>query len=120
MRAADWEQRLAQTIRQGHAKPFSAKRWNCAIFAHDCAQAVLGVYLPEPGRSTWKGSLEASVDAMFPRSSSIGFARRGDLVLADAAKASLGVCIGATFLCVARTGLTAYPMTSARVAWRVG
>ena len=117
-RPQDWEARLVQELRAASLKPFDARQWNCARFAHVCACAVSGRELPAPGHATWKGSLEASVDAMLPRIAPLQ-ARRGDLVLADVPEPSLGVCIGSAAAFVTTDGLLTRPLHEIRSAWSV-
>jgi hypothetical protein len=113
-RPEGWEVRLVERLRDASTKSYDARHWNCARFAHGCACAVAGREFP----FAWKGSLEASVDAVLPR---IGLlqARRGDIVLADVPEASLGVCVGAMAAFVTSDGLLTRPLRDVRAAWSV-
>lgn len=114
-RHPDWEARLATAIREASNKPFSARRWNCALFAHDVAQRVSGRALPFAYKG---GSLVASVDAVLARVPVLQ-ARRGDVVLAHVPEPSLGVCVGSRAVFVAREGLLEVPLSEVRLAWSV-
>lgn len=119
-RAINWEQRLAALLLESQQRPFKPHIWNCAKFAHAGAVAVTGEAVPRPSHKTWKGSLEASMDALFPRSPNLAFVRRGDIVVADIPQPTLGICVGAHFASVSETGILEFPISVARVAWRVG
>lgn len=113
-RVADWEQRLTNLLRDASIKEFSAKRWNCALFAHACAEALTG----EPIPFRWKGSLEASADAALTRVAPRK-ASRGDIVLAEVPSPSLGVCVGRMGAFVTTNGLLSVPMHRITAAWAV-
>lgn len=116
IRAPGWEARLAEQLRQASARPFDAKSWNCARFAHACAEAVSGRSIPFQRK---RGGLEVSVDAVLPRVQPRR-ACRGDVVLANVPEPSLGVCVGcnAAFL-MRHSGLLTIPMRQVIVAWSV-
>lgn len=114
-RVSGWEGRLAAVLKDAARRPFDARHWNCARFAHACAEAVAGRALP----AVWKGSLEESADAVLPRIRP-AFARRGDIVLAAVPAPSLGVCLGARAAFVAKDGgLLTRPMGEVSLAWAV-
>lgn len=114
-RLPDWQSRLTETIRQAKATQFDPKRWNCALFAAACAEAITGRSMPRK----LKGALDETVDSVFSRVAP-ALAQRGDVVLAHAPEPSLGVCCGrvAAFV-TASSGLTYFPMQKVRIAWRV-
>lgn len=114
-RPAGWETRLAEQISFAARKHFHPKDWNCARFAHTCAQAVARRALP----FRWKGSLEESVDAVLARYPDVKLARRGDVVLASLPEPSLGICTGAHALFVTAAGLREWPLARCSVAWVV-
>lgn len=114
MRAAGWESRLAAVVLEARKRAFDPKRWNCARFAHEAAQAVAGQALPY----RWHGSLEASADAALPRINPKR-ALCGDIVMADVPLPTLGVCIGRKAAFVSVSGLIYFPMRKARIAWSV-
>jgi hypothetical protein len=113
-RAPDWEARLAGVLREASTRAFDAQEWNCARFAHRCAEAVSGRALP----FRRVGSLEGSVDALFPRVP-VKFAQRGDVVAADVPEPSLGICIGTKAAFLAESGLYTVAMRDVRVVWGV-
>jgi hypothetical protein len=113
-RARGWESRLIAVMREASLRPYAAREWNCARFAHTCAQVVQGRALP----FAWKGSLENSVDAVLLRVE-VRQAQRADLVLAHVPEPSLGVCIGAQAAFVTPAGLMTVPMRNVRIAWSV-
>lgn len=113
VRLPDWQSRLDAAIREAR-KPFNAKDHNCALFAARCAEAITGRPMPRRLR----GSLEATVDSLFPRVH-VRMALRGDLVLARVPEPSLGVCCGRRAAFVTASGLTYYPMRKVRIAWSV-
>lgn len=115
IRRDGWEARLAESLRAGAARPYDAKKWNCARFAHCCAEAAAGRALPFRRKP---GGLEACADAVLPRVAVL-HARRGDVVLANVPAPSLGVCLGRTAAFLSRSGLMTIPMRQAVAAWSV-
>ena len=113
-RAPGWESRLADVLCVALTRGYDARKWNCARFAHACAEAVSGRPLP----FVWRGSLEASADAALPRVAP-ALAHRGDIVLAQVPEPSLGVCRGRDAVFVTAKGLLSVPMSAARAAWSV-
>lgn len=114
-RTGDWEARLIAVLKEAAERTFDARAWNCARFAHACAQAVSGRVLP----FELKGSLEASVDAVLPRIPT-KLATRGDIMLGHVPEPSLGVCIGAQVAFVTLpAGLMTQPRRRMAAAWRV-
>lgn len=114
VRPDGWETHLNSVLAAATVRRYAAKEWNCARFAHACAEAVSGRTLPFRRR----GTLEESVDAVLPRSEPRQ-ARRGDVVLAEVPEPSLGVCLGRKAAFVTARGLLTVPMRSVRVAWSV-
>ena len=115
-RRQDWPGRLAALLSAAEARPFDARRWNCAGFALAAVEAVTGArpvvrVLP---------SLEASADsAGFPRIPP-AFARPGDVILAGD-PARLGVVVdGGRAAFVGPRGLLRQPLTACTTAWRIG
>lgn len=101
-------------LRESCDKPYHVRHWNCAVFVHTCAQVIRGCALP----FAWKGSLEASVDAVFERVP-VKLAQRGDVVLACVPEPTLGLCLGAKAAFVSPAGLITEPMSRATAAWSV-
>jgi len=115
-RRPDWPGRLAALLSAAEARPFDARRWNCAGFALAAVEAVTGA---RPSVRVLP-SLEASADsAGFPRIPP-AFARTGDVVLAGD-PARLGVVVdGGQAVFVGPRGLLRQPVTSCTTAWRIG
>lgn len=115
MRPPGWESRLAAVLKDAGERAYDPRRWNCARFAHRCAEAVSLRSIPF---AFVGGSLEASADAVLPRVEPRQ-ARRGDVVLAQVPHDTLGVCAGRVAVFLGRNGLERYPMTAVRAAWSV-
>jgi len=115
-RRPDWPGRLAALLSAAEARPFDARRWNCAEFALAAVEAVTGV------RSVVRvlPGLDASADsAGFPRIPP-AFACPGDVVLAPAPD-RLGVVVEAGQAAfVGPHGLMRIPLTACTNAWRIG
>lgn len=129
-----WESRLHAYLTAQAAASFTYGTCDCALF---CAGAVEAVTGEDPATafrgkySTARGShralkrygagtLEATVDALFPVIAP-AFAQRGDIVLHGEA---LGVCVGRHALFVGqegeREGLVHVPRDQWTKAWKVG
>ena len=115
-RRPDWPGRLAALLSAAEARPFDARRWNCARFALAAVEAVTGA---RPAVRVLP-SLEASADsAGFPRIPP-AFARPGDVVLAGDPQ-RLGVVVdGGRAAFVGPRGLLRQPITTCTNAWRIG
>lgn len=113
-RAPGWEARFVAALREASQRPYHAREWNCAKFVHTCAEALRAA----PLAYAWKGSLEASVDAVLARVP-IEYAQRGDVVLAPVPHPTLGLCLGAQCAFVGRTGLYTVRTSVAAIAWSV-
>jgi hypothetical protein len=114
-RPPGWEARLIDVLKQASVRRYDPRRWNCARFAHACAEAVSGRSIPF---AYVGGSLEASADAALPRIA-VRAVRRGDVVIADLPHPTLGVCVGAHVVFVVAEGLMEKPRSSVRAAWGV-
>jgi hypothetical protein len=115
-RRPDWPGRLAALLSAAEARPFDARRWNCAVFALAAVEAVTGtrpVVRVRPG-------LDASADsAGFPRIPP-AFARCGDVVLAPDPD-RLGVVVdGGQCAFIGPHGLLRAALTTCTIAWRIG
>lgn len=95
MRNRDWTLRLHDVIKAAQGRPFSWGKFDCCLFAADCAVAVCGVDPAHNYRGTYTteigakralkrrhGSLEAAWDACFTRVAP-AFIQRGDIALYD-------------------------------------
>lgn len=133
-RLPDWEARLSAFLAANRDRPFAWGSWDCALFATACAAEITGEdraaafrargYSDAHGaalalRELGKGTLVATMDDLFDPQP-VGFARRGDIVMANGA---LGVCIGAVGLFVGEEGthegLVSIPRAEWTRAWRV-
>lgn len=127
IRRSDWEQRLAGYLAECEGAEFAWGRMDCALFAAGAVLAMTGIDPAAAFRGRYRsvagsvralrlygaGTLEATIDSMFPERP-IGFARRGDLVLADGA---VGVCVGADAVFVGQEGERAGLVRIARAGW---
>lgn len=113
-RLPGWEQRFEAALVEALDRPFDARLWNCAKFAHHCAQAVRGTPLP----FRWHESLAGSVDALLPRVAPL-LAQRGDVVMAAMPEDTLGVCCRDGALFLRPDGVARLPLAVCRLAWRV-
>lgn len=113
-RPADWELRLNRVLRASVDRPYHVREWNCARFAHACAEAVSGRSIP----FKFKNSLAESVDSVLIRSCPL-LAKRGDIVLAHVPEPSLGVCIGREAVFVTNEKLLQVPMQKISIAWAI-
>jgi hypothetical protein len=114
MRVEGWESRLAEALRDARPREFDPKAWNCALFCRACVEAITSHALPR----RLSGTLEETVDALFPRVRP-SLAQRGDVVLMNVPQPSLGIAYGRKAAFVTASGLTYYPMRKARIAWSV-
>ena len=114
MRVSTWERRLGDYLASRRALPFAYGSNDCAMFAagavealtgQDPAAAFRGAYRSAAGsvralRGIGEGTLEATIDAIFP-AIAVGKIGRGDLVWNGEA---VVVCIGAVALFVGQHG----------------
>jgi hypothetical protein len=116
MRRKDWAVRLAALLSAAEARPFDARRWNCASFALAAVEAVTG---NKPSVKVLP-CLAASADsAGFPRIAP-AYARAGDIVLVGEPP-RLGVVVEAGRAAfVGPKGLTTAAITECEIAWRIG
>lgn len=137
MRLNDWQERLATEIKAARKKSFAYGTFDCCLFAADCAKAITGIdYASElRGYETKEeayeivaryGSLEAMITALLGRDPiHPAMATVGDVVIAKVMLAdgedgeAIGVCTGVNFRAPAARGLASFPMSAARLAWRV-
>jgi hypothetical protein len=127
MRRSDWVARLWQTIATHERTPFAFGRFDCAIFAGRCVDAITGSALTEAFGYANKreairvlrreSGLESAVSHRLGEPITGHCARRGDVCLID--KKTLGVCIGPTIAVLANQGFEFYPLSRAQKHWRV-
>lgn len=148
-RHPQWEPRLVDFIAANVARPYKYGQHDCLLFAANAVKAVTGKDHGRGHRGKYKnaasasrylrglgfGSPEELLDSLFDEKP-VGFAQRGDLVLAGDGIAA--VCMGAFALSVgqdpsassgqapstssgqARDGLVSIPRSDWVKAWRVG
>ena len=130
MRRVDWEDRLNAFIAKHHSRPY-AHEWHCLLFVAGAVKAVTGKDFARGHRGKYKsmaGALRylkglgfdgpaAMIDAHLPEKP-IGFAQRGDLILA--ADGIPALCVGEFALSVTDEGLARVPRSEWRKAWGVG
>jgi len=132
-RRPDWEQRLHEFVATAFGKPYAWGKHDCVLFCFNEIRAVTGrdfgrgvrgkystrltaaKHLDKLGHAT----LEAFFDALLPEKP-IGFAQRGDIVLAD--DGIPAVCVGEFALSTAEDvdGLHRVPPAQWVKAWAVG
>jgi hypothetical protein len=128
MRREDWVSRLWETVAAHQHTPFAFGKFDCAVFAGRCVDAITGSALTEAlgyvdKRSAIRvlraeGGLEAGVTRRLGEPV-IGYAaRRGDVCLIDSK--TLGVCLGSTIAVLCDSGFQFYPLTRAQKHWWVG
>jgi hypothetical protein len=133
MRRADWEIRLGDYLASVADRPFAWGNHDCALHSANAVLAMTGIDFAKRFRGRYRtaigsvralkrygaGTLEGTIDAMFP---TIGraFAGRGDLVMHAGA---LGICVGGDGLFVGEeggaAGLVRIPRAAWSKAWRI-
>lgn len=111
--------------------PFAWGAQDCALFAADCVQAMLGRDPAADARGTYSdergaarvlkkmGGLDGIAATRVGVEVPPAMARVGDLVLGTAGRECLGVCTGETWHAPGEHGLLAMPMRDVLRAWRV-
>lgn len=129
MRHAHWTTRLHQHIERHRAEPFAWGLNDCCTFARGAVAAVTGAHLPLPAYGGWlsaarhlrlAGGLAAAADRVLPGLPAVTLARRGDvLLLCQAGRQWLAVCLGHLWAAPGARGLVFGPALDAHRAWRV-
>lgn len=127
-RLSDWEARLVAFVAENAARPYSPD-WHCLLFIAGAVEAVTGEdhAAGVPRHKTMKSALAylkrsgfdspaVMVSAYLP-AKRLGFAQRGDIVLADDGIPAL--CMGDYALSVTDEGLVRVPRADWREAWAV-
>jgi hypothetical protein len=130
MRLPDWEPRLDAVLNQWGQQQFEWGRWDCALLAADCIEALTGTdpaaafrgrystkqgaaaALRKYGAGTLKATLDAATDGQIPPA----LAQRGDVVMFQG---NAGVCMGRMSLFIGE-GLEQVPTLDCETAWGVG
>lgn len=132
-RRRDWPRRLDHAVELAGRRVFRWGRWDCALFAADCVQAMTGHDFAAAFRGRYGseiealrlagGSLEDLADRLLGRgTANVARARRGDVVLVDTDRGpALAVVAldGMHVWCAAPAGLCRLPLADARKAWRI-
>jgi hypothetical protein len=135
LRFPDWEPRLAEYFTRAFRLRFKYGTFDCCTFAAGAVEAITGVNLMADIR--YKNRSEARLvmprglaDAFVPvmqangvECVSVGFGRRGDLVLASVPNhPAIGVVglDGKHALFATRFGVARLPLSECSLAWRIG
>lgn len=132
-RHPQWEQRLLDLVAAAVARPYAYSHWDCLLMPAAMVRAVTGKDFGRGHRGKYRSaasasrylrklgfdSPEAMLDSLFPQKP-IGFAQRGDLVLA--ADGVPGVCMGDFALSVGEgeAGMVRVPRADWIKAWAIG
>lgn len=134
-RHAQWEARLSAFVAKNMTRSYAWGRWDCLLFAADAVKAVTGKDHGRGHRGKYKShagayrhlkdmgfsSPEELLDSLFDEKP-VGFAGRGDLVMANDGIPAL--CMGAFALSVGQEGnhegLVRVPREQWVKAWAVG
>lgn len=131
-RLKDWQSRLGGLIDQAQGRPFAWGVHDCCLWAADAVQAVTGVDMAQPWRSTYHSEAEAealldvlgglkALGALAGPECRPALAGAGDVGLIESAgRGWLAVHDGANWLCATQAGLVRWPTRAARCAWKVG
>ena len=115
MRLSNWDSRLSALVREKRKAPHAFGSWDCLLWPAAAVKAVTGKDFGRGHRGKYKSlasayrhlqdmgfaSPEALLDSLFEQKS-VGFAQKGDLVLAS--DGIPAVCVGAFALSVGREG----------------
>lgn len=128
-----WAQRLSAVLEKNARRPYAYGQWDCLLFPAAVVKAVTGKDYGRGHRGKYKSAASASrylrslghdtpesyLDSLFPEKP-VGFAQRGDLVLADDGVPA--ACMGAYALSVGEgeAGMVRVPRSQWVKAWRVG
>jgi hypothetical protein len=130
-RRDNWPNLLAQFIEQRREQPFAWGSNDCCIFAADWVQLCTGVDYAKAWRGRYSsglgavrvldeaGGVEALVDLLGLQRVAPQLAGRGDIVAQEAGHGiTLGICLGATTVYVAKSGLIFGSLQSVESAWK--
>ena len=126
-RVADWRQRLDAVLRD--PRPFAWGQSDCCMFAARCVQAMTGVNLAadylystelEAARILRAaGGVEGIATKALGEPKGGLFALPGDVVMVEAPRRMLGVCIGHHVAVQGGEGIEYVPLSGAMTAWTV-
>lgn len=131
-----WEQRLLALVERERDRPYRYGRHDCLLWAANAVKAVTGADYAKGHRGKYKSAASASrylrqafgvetpealLDTLFEQKP-IGFAQRGDIILAD--DGIPAVCMGDFALSPGeegnRAGLVRVPRAQWAKAWAIG
>ena len=129
-RRGDWEAALAAYLERVRDKPYAYGQHDCLLFVAGSIKALTGKDLARGHRGKYKSatgakrylkklgfsSPEKMLDSLLP-AKPVGFAQRGDIVLADN---NPGVCVGGEAVFAGEDGLILKPRAEWSKAWGVG
>lgn len=131
-RHPDWPSRLHQAIEAARGRPFCWGTHDCAAFATGVAAELTGqdpvAALRGSYESAWgaerlmakHGGLSGLIGHYYGEAVTIGYARRGDLVLAERDNGpALGVCLGQVSAFAGPEGLAFLQTSECRLAWHI-
>jgi hypothetical protein len=126
-RLMNWEERLDAVLRDPRSFEWGVS--DCCKFAARCVAAIRGrdpserwSYVDEFGASRilrQYGGIEGIATFILGPSTPPQTAGRGDIVLVDAPRRMLGVCIGHLVAVQGEQGIEYIPRSAALMAWRV-
>lgn len=134
-RREDWPERLLAATEAARETPFQWGQHDCALMAADLVLAMTDTDFAAPFRGTYSTAfgaaralllqgapdLAAYVGRLFGAPIAPGLARRGDLVMFDAADGpALGVVLGGEAAAAGPEGVTWVQRAQWTLAWRVG
>jgi hypothetical protein len=130
-RRDNWPNLLAQFIEQRREQPFAWGVNDCCTFAADWVQLCTGVDYAQAWRGRYAsglgavrvldeaGGVVALVDSLGLKRVPPQQAGRGDIVAQEAGHGiTLGICLGATTVYVAKSGLIFGSLQSVESAWK--
>ncbi|MDW3204561.1 MAG: hypothetical protein R8L07_03380 [Alphaproteobacteria bacterium] len=138
-RRPGWEVALPDFLKAAEGRPFCWGQNDCVLFLADWTAILTGQDFAARHRGKYKTARGAAgvlkrmgaadpaglIDLHVPRHEAVLLARRGDAAAVPAA-ADCALCVGivddsgSKVAVVAEAGLARYPLTSAKVAWRIG
>jgi hypothetical protein len=136
-RYSDWQERLKLFLTVNRQRPFRWGSWDCCLFACNAVREITGSDLALHYRGQYKTMLGAmrlingSVDGvadkvasefMIARYKTASEAEPGDIVLATITEMNTLGIVSLMRLAVFSTlqGLSDYPLSISKIAWRIG
>lgn len=135
MRVWNWVERLHAAIDRQSEAPFDYATLNCALFAAENVDAVLGdeskyaeairaEFADEAGARAFmdrEGGLEAAVTKRLGEPVAWWHLRRGDVALIETPEGpALGTCLGDVIILLGPDGIASLKLDKVLKGWRVG